>query len=118
MRSTKRGKGQSIVKPGQTLHHFFKIAPQQQKLGTSQEIIVIDSDDEERLESTRPAKRRKIQTNDVDIDLTLEDWDDDQSFELDDWMLPDNVVSSVLALCDLDIASLYVRLLASVEPRQ
>ena len=95
MRSTKRGKGRSIVQPGQTLHHFFKNAPQRQELGktkfTSQEIIVIDSDDDDNVETSKPAKRPKL--SDVDIDLTLgeEDWDDDRSFEFNDWMLsPDN----------------------------
>lgn len=102
MRSTKRGKGQSIVQPGQTLHHFFKNAPQRQNHGnskfTSQEIIVIDSDDDDKLEEgpSKPAKRSRL-SDVVDIDLTLEeelqeDWDDDRSFEFNDWMLnsPEN----------------------------
>lgn len=79
-----RGKSRSIVQPGQTLHHFFK----RQRLGeskiTSPEVIVIDSDDDDK---ARPAKRRR---SDVDIDLTLQDWDDQQSFDFNDWMLPDN----------------------------
>ena len=93
MRSTKRGKTQSIVQPGQTLHHFFKNAPQRQNHGnskfTSQEIIVIDSDDDDKLEGpSKPAKRCRL-SDVVDIDLTLgeQDWDDDRSFEFNDWML-------------------------------
>jgi hypothetical protein len=94
MRTTIRGKRQNIVQPEQTLHHFFKNAPQQQEISkskfTSQEIIVIDSDNDDKLEPSKPAKRRRL--SDVDIDLTLgEDWDDDRSFEFNDWMLnPDN----------------------------
>jgi hypothetical protein len=99
MRSTKRGKGQSIVQPGQTLHRFFKNAPLRQNHDnskfTSQEIIVIDSDDDDKLEEhSKPAKRCRLSEVVVDIDLTLgeEDWDDDRSFEFNDWMLnpPEN----------------------------
>lgn len=92
MRSTVRGKRPSIVHPEQTLHHFFKNVPQQQETSkskfTSQEIIVIDSDndDVDKLEPSKPVKRPRL--SDVDIDLTLgEDWDDDRSFEFNDWML-------------------------------
>lgn len=71
MSSAKRGKGRSIVQPGQTLHHFFKATPHRQKPNTnsssrvsiSQEIIVIDSDNDEDveiLEYTKPVKRRRL----------------------------------------------------------
>ena len=72
MRSNKRGKAQSIVQTGQTLHHFFKTAAQQKldksnnnssRASTSQEVIVIDSDDDDRvdiLKSTKPVKRRRL----------------------------------------------------------
>ena len=99
MRTTKRGKGRSIVQPGQTLYHFFKNAPQQQNHGNSKftsqkEIIVIDSDsdsdDKVEESSTRPAKRCRLSDVVVDVDLTLveEDWDDDRSIEFNDnWLL-------------------------------
>ena len=101
MRSTKRGKGRSIVQPGQTLHHFFKNAPQRQNHGnskfttSSQEIIVIDDSDSDSDDKAKPAKRCRLSDVVVDIDLTLgeQDWDDDRSFEFNDnWMLnaPDN----------------------------
>jgi hypothetical protein len=97
MRSTKRGKGRSIVQPAQTLDHFFKNAPQRQnhdnsKFTSQKEIIVIDSDSDsdDKVEecSTKPAKRCRL-SDVVDIDLTFgeEDWDDDRSFEFNDWML-------------------------------
>lgn len=70
MRSTKRGRGRSIIQHGQTLHHFFqKATPQQQNPGTrtnastSQEVIVIDSDDDNELESPNPVKRRRLSSD-------------------------------------------------------
>lgn len=66
MPATKSKKGRSIVQPGKTLHHFFKTAPHpvvKSNTSISQEIIVIDSDDDDEveiLESTKPVKRRRL----------------------------------------------------------
>jgi hypothetical protein len=102
MRST-RGKSRNIVHPEQTLHHFFK---KQQEMSKSQEIIVIDSDndDNDKLEPSKPAKRRRL--SDVDIDLTLgEDWDDDRSFDFNDWIDNENPLPATTANPQLQVSS-------------
>lgn len=83
MRSTKQRKGRSIIQPGQTLHHFFKIAGTSDTFTnnnsssrgtTSQEVIVIDPDDSD--ESTKPVKRRRLSTDaysNRNLDETLSD---------------------------------------------